>query len=108
MGGPDEAYWVRGESLQMKHTHLPTLPKPTDYRVINIRGDGEWWQVVNVQPDFRFDTSKGKRDEKAYRHCDCTRFVIGTSPTSTTASRKCLEAQHVPCCLTPTWLKVKS
>ena len=77
--GMNEAYRVRGESLQMKHTQLPTLPKPSDHQVVNIRGDAEWWQVVDVQPDFSVDKRKGKPDEKPYKvlrlHSFCDWYI---------------------------------
>ncbi|KAJ7360123.1 hypothetical protein OS493_018108 [Desmophyllum pertusum] len=48
-GGEDEGYWVQGDSLQIRHVHLPTLPTPTahPHRVYNRNRDGAgWWQVV--------------------------------------------------------------
>ncbi|KAJ7371612.1 hypothetical protein OS493_024288 [Desmophyllum pertusum] len=48
--GGDEGYWLLGNSLQMKHTQLPTLPVPSSHGVINAQGDGVWWQIVDVNP----------------------------------------------------------
>ena len=47
--GKDEGHWVQGDSLQLRHTHLPTLPTPTasPHQVFNRNRDGAgWWQVV--------------------------------------------------------------
>ncbi|KAJ7323110.1 hypothetical protein OS493_032396 [Desmophyllum pertusum] len=39
-------YWVRGDSLQIRHTALPTLPRPGNHGIMK-NGKAVWWQVVN-------------------------------------------------------------
>ena len=50
-GGKDEAYWVRGESLQMKHTSKPKLVRPRQHGV-GISVSNPWWSVMTVTPDI--------------------------------------------------------
>ena len=73
LGGKSEAYWVRGESLQMKPTNKPRLPKPWDHGVIRQKNgsDAAWWEVVDVTP-----TVGSKTKYKALRlHSFCDWFI---------------------------------